>query len=61
MMKENVGSVKKVYLKPLMEILFFDVTLSILAGSPHFGGDAGDAGDDTPLSAKHDEYFEEDV
>ena len=48
MMKENVGSVKKVYLKPLMEILFFDVTLSILAGSPHFGGDAGDAPDDNP-------------
>ena len=58
MMKENVGSVKKVYLKPLMEILFFDVTLSILAGSPPVGGGAGD---DTPLSAKHDEYFEEDV
>ena len=25
------------------------------------GGGAGEAGDDTPLSAKHDEYFEEDV
>ena len=44
-----------------MEILFFDVTLSILAGSPPVGGGAGEAGDDTPLSAKHDEYFEEDV
>lgn len=61
MMKENVGSVKKVYLKPLMEFLFIDVTSSIVAASPHFGGDAGDAPDENPLSAKHDEYFEEDV
>ena len=61
MMKENVDSVKKDYLKPLMEILFFDVPLSILAGSPTVGRESGEAGDDTPLSAKHGEYFDEDV
>jgi len=60
MMKENVGSVKKVYLKPLMEFLFIDVTSSIVAASPHFGGDAGDAPDENHLSAKRNGCFEED-
>lgn len=59
-MKENVGSVKKVYLKPLMEFLFIDVTSSIVAASPHFGGDAGDAPDENHLSAKRNGCFEED-
>ena len=59
-MKENVGSVKKVYLKPLMEFLFIDVTSSIVAASPHFGGDAGEAPDENHLSAKRNGCFEED-
>lgn len=60
MMKENIGSVKKVYLKPLMEFLFIDVTSSIVAASPHFGGDAGEAPDENHLSAKRNGCFEED-
>ena len=59
-MKENIGSVKKVYLKPLMEFLFIDVTSSIVAASPHFGGDAGEAPDENHLSAKRNGCFEED-